>query len=1050
MGKNYDKTVINGVNGDLLFTNKIAVPGIDIISANGSSYGSITVDNTSDSILFNDVKLATATDLANKVDKVDGKGLSTNDFTTEYKNKIDANSTSISALQGAFIYIGVITKANPTDQELTARATELKGDVKLGYVLVDNNKVEYYYDGTNWNNMGQNIISNGTISVAGIVKIGGATLSSTPASDVASTEAAVKTYVDNAIANIDIPSSVKSLSFKVPTIPSSEVYHLIIEFSSTLGFTNPTIFKTNVTEDLIKFKVSTGTQITNYPAAGLGIPFIGETVFFDFSSVDESLKYFRYRWVDSTNTYSGYGFGQTDSLLQIFDVPESDLTSISVGDGLTGNGTSGSPIKLDLSAYNSNNSINVHCYNPMSIGSMDSSVSISAGTSGSTASIDITAETTDGRIIMSVPDGGGVERFTINGRDNLVLQGTTIDLTGSVKINGVPLTAGGLTTVTVSSGLSGSGTSSDPIKLDLSNYNSGSNIILNPGSNMITLGSSNSAVKLSVSGSDRLYLQQGDGTQSACNTANGLVVLGTDGKIPTSLYESGLTSISVGNGLTGNGTSASPLTVDLSNYQGNVKLTSVLEGKHEIIAQSGNPSYTSKLTVSTANITLDSDDIVIDGQASVNINSGNKVTISCTNTTEVSGNIVDITTSNLRFNSASQNTAGGIVILTSDGKLPAVDGSQLTNLPTGGLSSVSVGNGLTGDGTSANPLKVDLSNYITDDILINGNNINFDFTRFQLIGPDVIVNSNTSIFGDLEVNGVTSLNGNTKLNGDLTYNGNPLNSSGGLVMLDNNGKIPTNLYDSGSSSNTTINGLTGDVTLSQGTNVEIEKVGQDIKINTIIPTIENKSLLISLNGTNVTESTHTITYDNTTYKITVVHNLGSRVHGTLFDENNKQAFIGVDYVDDNTISMQFTAEYMPTTSKVWTLIIDATGSYLMGGNTHTIKQAVGLESRAPGVIAMSDARYEINKYSSAVSEGTLAFTYSSVGYHAQYIRTMELWINATSNITNITFDENLRNINVPTTLNMVDGSTITTHVFAVREIDGTTACISHCYSFKMS
>ena len=269
-------------------------------------------------------------------------------------------------------------------------------------------------------------------------------------------------------------------------------------------------------------------------------------------------------------------------------------------------------------------------------------------------------------------------------------------------------------------------------------------------------------------------------------------------------------------------------------------------------------------------------------------------------------------------------------------------------------------------------------------------------------------------------------------------------------MLDDNGKIPTNLYDSGSSSNTTINGLTGDVTLSQGTNVEIEKVGQDIKINTIIPTIENKSLLISLNGTNVTESTHTITYDNTTYKITVVHNLGSRVHGTLFDENNKQAFIGVDYVDDNTISMQFTAEYMPTTSKVWTLIIDATGSYLMGGNTHTIKQAVGLESRAPGVIAMSDARYEINKYSSAVSEGTLSFTYSSIGYHAQYIRTMELWINATSNITNITFDENLRNINVPTTLNMVDGSTVTTHVFAVREIDGTTACISHCYSFKMS
>ena len=58
MGKKYDKTLINGVNGDLLFTNKIAVPGIDIISANGSSYGSITVDNTSDSILFNALVLS--------------------------------------------------------------------------------------------------------------------------------------------------------------------------------------------------------------------------------------------------------------------------------------------------------------------------------------------------------------------------------------------------------------------------------------------------------------------------------------------------------------------------------------------------------------------------------------------------------------------------------------------------------------------------------------------------------------------------------------------------------------------------------------------------------------------------------------------------------------------------------------------------------------------------------------------------------------------------------------------------------------------------------
>ena len=41
----------------------------------------------------------TVTELNNKVDKVDGKGLSTNDFTDEYKTKIDTNSSNIATLQ---------------------------------------------------------------------------------------------------------------------------------------------------------------------------------------------------------------------------------------------------------------------------------------------------------------------------------------------------------------------------------------------------------------------------------------------------------------------------------------------------------------------------------------------------------------------------------------------------------------------------------------------------------------------------------------------------------------------------------------------------------------------------------------------------------------------------------------------------------------------------------------------------------------------------------------------------------------------------------------
>lgn len=42
--------------------------------------------------------------LQNKVDKVEGKGLSTNDFTNEYKNKIDSNATEISKKTDAIKY----------------------------------------------------------------------------------------------------------------------------------------------------------------------------------------------------------------------------------------------------------------------------------------------------------------------------------------------------------------------------------------------------------------------------------------------------------------------------------------------------------------------------------------------------------------------------------------------------------------------------------------------------------------------------------------------------------------------------------------------------------------------------------------------------------------------------------------------------------------------------------------------------------------------------------------------------------------------------------
>jgi len=544
-------------------------------------------------------------------------------------------------------------------------------------------------------------------------------------------------------------SSLTKLSFKVPEIPSSEVYHFAIEFSSTLDFASTTIFKTNVTDDLTKFKVSTGIEITDFPSSGLGVAFIGETVFFDFSSVNESLKYFRYRWSDSGNNYSGYGFGQTDSLLQIFGTEEG----------------------------------------------------------------------------------------------------------------------------------------------------------------------------------------------------------------------SGSASIVVGNGLTGEGNTANPLKVELSNYQGNTKLTSALEGKHEIIAESGNPAYTSKLTVSTANISLDSDDIVIDGQASVNVNSGNKVTISCTNTTEISGNIVDITTTNLRLNSASQNTAGGFVILTSDGKLPAVDGSQLTNLPTGGLASVSVGSGLTGNGTSNSPLNIDLSNFNQNNIKLLSQNDGYIYleahsptvnsTSFiQITGMDGTESADGEIYMSskhIYLTGSDLLSIHTS---KLYFNNNNVNTAGGLVVLGEDGKIPESLYNAGSSSEIT----------------------------------EVKPLLIELNGSNSTSDGITVTYDNENHIVTIIHNLNSYVNGILFDEYGKQALLGIDFVDLNTVSIQFTSQIMPTSESVWKLYL-GTQNY-----NYVYSNAVQTKT-----ISTKDIVFDPNKsiYVIDVTENTLiTFDESNLNID-ENIYTFEIWVKMT-------------------------------------------------------
>lgn len=129
------------------------------------------------------------------------------------------------------------------------------------------------------------------------------------------------------------------------------------------------------------------------------------------------------------------------------------------------------------------------------------------------------------------------------------------------------------------------------------------------------------------------------------NTANGLVQLGSDGKIPTNLYEQaegGLTSVNTGSatntGLTGDGTASSPISLDLSNY-----------GTGNAISLTSAGGFTFKIGT-VAVMTLNTD-------ANAHF---------ATHTY-----LAENPEANVYFHGNATNTANGFVVLGADGKVPS-------------------------------------------------------------------------------------------------------------------------------------------------------------------------------------------------------------------------------------------------------------------------------------------------------------------------------------------------------------------------------------------
>lgn len=189
----------------------------------------------------------------------------------------------------------------------------------------------------------------------------------------------------------------------------------------------------------------------------------------------------------------------------------------------------------------------------------------------------------------------------------------------------------------------------------------------------------------------------------------------------------GISSITVGSGLTGNGTSESPLKLDLSNY-----------------SQDGNISITAE---------------ELDLEAGINFN---------------------VTAENINLNSHAKNTAGGFAIVEDSGKLPTSIIPEST---------------------------VDLSNYhggfkvITDEaegpILIQGSPITllgYELTLQSTLGNMILNAAGNNIDIDARVCDIygTYIKLSTSQN-SLTFNGAELNTPGGLVRLDENGKINATL-----------------------------------------------------------------------------------------------------------------------------------------------------------------------------------------------------------------------------------------------------------------
>ena len=166
---------------------------------------------------------------------------------------------------------------------------------------------------------------------------------------------------------------------------------------------------------------------------------------------------------------------------------------------------------------------------------------------------------------------------------------------------------------------------------------------------------------------------------------------------------------------------------------------------------------------------------------------------------------VDDPTSSIKLNNNLLNTAGGLAYVESTGKLPI---SIIPDISSS--STISIGNGLTGDGTESNPLKLDLSNYSVDteiNILSSGANGSISIKKGS---NGLEINDRISL--------ITDSVSFTLEGPDVEFNGNPRNTAGGFAVVQEDGKLPSSIIPEQSLLDAT-NNSKGIVQIGSGINV---------------------------------------------------------------------------------------------------------------------------------------------------------------------------------------------------------------------------------------